>query len=69
MVFPRRGLPDKPEEDKSVVAKKLEQKPKGEGIPTTAKVRWARGGAWRGGAGATASLGCGLGLGGRGSAR
>lgn len=48
MVFPRRGLPDKPEEDKSVVAKKLEQKPKGEGIPTTAKVRWARGGAWAG---------------------
>lgn len=49
MVFPRRGLPDKPEEDKSVVAKKLEQKPKGEGIPTTAKVLWARGGAgpWR----------------------
>lgn len=71
MVFPRRGLPDKPEEDKSVVAKKLEQKPKGEGIPTTAKVLWARGGAGRGGGQGlgAASLGCGLGLGGQGSAR
>ncbi|KAM5301400.1 voltage-dependent L-type calcium channel subunit alpha-1S [Glossophaga mutica] len=34
-----RGLPDKPEEEKSVVAKKLDQKPKGEGIPTTAKLK------------------------------
>ncbi|XP_035871899.1 voltage-dependent L-type calcium channel subunit alpha-1S isoform X2 [Phyllostomus discolor] len=34
-----RGLPDKPEEEKSVAAKKLEQKPKGEGIPTTAKLK------------------------------
>ncbi|XP_032955552.1 voltage-dependent L-type calcium channel subunit alpha-1S isoform X2 [Rhinolophus ferrumequinum] len=33
-----RGLPEKPEEEKSVV-KKLEQKPKGEGIPTTAKLK------------------------------
>lgn len=36
--FKLRGLPDKSEEEKSVMAKKLEQKPKGEGIPTTAKV-------------------------------
>ncbi|XP_007456198.1 PREDICTED: voltage-dependent L-type calcium channel subunit alpha-1S [Lipotes vexillifer] len=34
-----RGLPDKSEEEKSMVAKKLEQKPKGEGIPTTAKLK------------------------------
>ncbi|NP_001095190.1 voltage-dependent L-type calcium channel subunit alpha-1S [Oryctolagus cuniculus] len=34
-----RGLPDKTEEEKSVMAKKLEQKPKGEGIPTTAKLK------------------------------
>nr|AAA31159.1 dihydropyridine calcium channel receptor protein [Oryctolagus cuniculus] len=34
-----RGLPDKREEEKSVMAKKLEQKPKGEGIPTTAKLK------------------------------
>ncbi|XP_024605424.1 voltage-dependent L-type calcium channel subunit alpha-1S [Neophocaena asiaeorientalis asiaeorientalis] len=34
-----RGLPDKSEEEKSTVAKKLEQKPKGEGIPTTAKLK------------------------------
>ncbi|XP_045392011.1 voltage-dependent L-type calcium channel subunit alpha-1S [Lemur catta] len=33
-----KGLPDKSEE-KSTVAKKLEQKPKGEGIPTTAKLK------------------------------
>ncbi|XP_069315650.1 voltage-dependent L-type calcium channel subunit alpha-1S [Eulemur rufifrons] len=33
-----KGLPDKSEE-KSVIAKKLEQKPKGEGIPTTAKLK------------------------------
>lgn len=38
MVFQLRGLPDKSEEEKATVAKKLEQKPKGEGIPTTAKV-------------------------------
>ncbi|XP_004392790.1 PREDICTED: voltage-dependent L-type calcium channel subunit alpha-1S [Odobenus rosmarus divergens] len=34
-----KGLPDKAEEEKSVMAKKLEQKPKGEGIPTTAKLK------------------------------
>ncbi|XP_006834218.1 PREDICTED: voltage-dependent L-type calcium channel subunit alpha-1S [Chrysochloris asiatica] len=34
-----RGLPDKSEEEKSILAKKLEQKPKGEGIPTTAKLK------------------------------
>uniref|UniRef100_A0A8C2RJ28 Voltage-dependent L-type calcium channel subunit alpha n=1 Tax=Capra hircus TaxID=9925 RepID=A0A8C2RJ28_CAPHI len=34
----KMGLPDKSEEEKATVAKKLEQKPKGEGIPTTAKV-------------------------------
>ncbi|XP_058130921.1 voltage-dependent L-type calcium channel subunit alpha-1S isoform X2 [Dasypus novemcinctus] len=34
-----RVLPDKSEEEKSVLAKKLEQKPKGEGIPTTAKLK------------------------------
>ncbi|XP_039083443.1 voltage-dependent L-type calcium channel subunit alpha-1S [Hyaena hyaena] len=34
-----KGLPDKSEEEKSVMAKKLEQKPKGEGIPTTAKLK------------------------------
>ncbi|KAM5237785.1 voltage-dependent L-type calcium channel subunit alpha-1S [Ctenodactylus gundi] len=34
-----RGLPDKSEEEKSMMAKKLEQKPKGEGIPTTAKLK------------------------------
>ncbi|ELW57722.1 Voltage-dependent L-type calcium channel subunit alpha-1S [Tupaia chinensis] len=33
-----KGLPEKSEE-KSVMAKKLEQKPKGEGIPTTAKLK------------------------------
>ena len=38
LVFQLRGLPDKSEEEKVTVAKKLEQKPKGEGIPTTAKV-------------------------------
>lgn len=52
--FQRRGLPDKPEEEKSVVAKKLDQKPKGEGIPTTAKVSPAQGGfRGRSGAGST----------------
>ncbi|XP_036133342.1 voltage-dependent L-type calcium channel subunit alpha-1S [Molossus molossus] len=30
---------DRPEEEKSVVTKKLDQKPKGEGIPTTAKLK------------------------------
>ncbi|XP_037352726.1 voltage-dependent L-type calcium channel subunit alpha-1S [Talpa occidentalis] len=34
-----KGLPDKSEEEKSVMARKLEQKPKGEGIPTTAKLK------------------------------
>uniref|UniRef100_A0A452EH06 Voltage-dependent L-type calcium channel subunit alpha n=1 Tax=Capra hircus TaxID=9925 RepID=A0A452EH06_CAPHI len=34
-----KGLPDKSEEEKATVAKKLEQKPKGEGIPTTAKLK------------------------------
>uniref|UniRef100_A0A8C2VI28 Voltage-dependent L-type calcium channel subunit alpha n=1 Tax=Chinchilla lanigera TaxID=34839 RepID=A0A8C2VI28_CHILA len=34
-----RGLPEKSEEEKSIMAKKLEQKPKGEGIPTTAKLK------------------------------
>ncbi|CAH6787731.1 voltage-dependent L-type calcium channel subunit alpha-1S [Phodopus roborovskii] len=34
-----KGLPDKSEEEKSVMAKKLEQKFKGEGIPTTAKLK------------------------------
>ncbi|XP_063096362.1 voltage-dependent L-type calcium channel subunit alpha-1S isoform X3 [Cavia porcellus] len=34
-----RGLPEKSEEEKSTIAKKLEQKPKGEGIPTTAKLK------------------------------
>ncbi|XP_066883477.1 voltage-dependent L-type calcium channel subunit alpha-1S isoform X2 [Kogia breviceps] len=34
-----KGLPDKSEEEKSMAAKKLEQKPKGEGIPTTAKLK------------------------------
>lgn len=42
MVFLPRGL-DRPEEEKSVVTKKLDQKPKGEGIPTTAKVSPAPG--------------------------
>ncbi|XP_004625386.1 voltage-dependent L-type calcium channel subunit alpha-1S [Octodon degus] len=34
-----RGLPEKSEEEKATMAKKLEQKPKGEGIPTTAKLK------------------------------
>ncbi|XP_075396642.1 voltage-dependent L-type calcium channel subunit alpha-1S [Tenrec ecaudatus] len=34
-----KGLPDKSEEEKATLAKKLEQKPKGEGIPTTAKLK------------------------------
>ncbi|NXS38537.1 CAC1S protein, partial [Pomatostomus ruficeps] len=33
-----RGYPEKTEEEKQMLAKKLEQKVKGEGIPTTAKV-------------------------------
>uniref|UniRef100_A0A7N4PVR4 Voltage-dependent L-type calcium channel subunit alpha n=1 Tax=Sarcophilus harrisii TaxID=9305 RepID=A0A7N4PVR4_SARHA len=34
-----KGLPDKSEEEKLILAKKLEQKAKGEGIPTTAKLK------------------------------
>ncbi|KAK1327945.1 hypothetical protein QTO34_012367 [Cnephaeus nilssonii] len=34
-----KGLPGRAEEEKAVVAKKPDQKPKGEGIPTTAKVK------------------------------
>uniref|UniRef100_A0A8C2QBW4 Voltage-dependent L-type calcium channel subunit alpha n=1 Tax=Cricetulus griseus TaxID=10029 RepID=A0A8C2QBW4_CRIGR len=34
-----KGLPDKSEEEKSTMTKKLEQKFKGEGIPTTAKLK------------------------------
>uniref|UniRef100_A0A8C0ZII5 Voltage-dependent L-type calcium channel subunit alpha n=1 Tax=Cyanistes caeruleus TaxID=156563 RepID=A0A8C0ZII5_CYACU len=34
----KRGYPEKSEEEKQMLAKKLEQKAKGEGIPTTAKV-------------------------------
>ncbi|XP_027699216.1 voltage-dependent L-type calcium channel subunit alpha-1S [Vombatus ursinus] len=34
-----KGLPDKSEEEKLILAKKLEQKSKGEGIPTTAKLK------------------------------
>ncbi|KAL1774993.1 voltage-dependent L-type calcium channel subunit alpha-1S isoform X1 [Sigmodon hispidus] len=34
-----KGLPDKSEEEKSAMTKKLEQKFKGEGIPTTAKLK------------------------------
>uniref|UniRef100_A0A8D2NDI8 Voltage-dependent L-type calcium channel subunit alpha n=1 Tax=Zonotrichia albicollis TaxID=44394 RepID=A0A8D2NDI8_ZONAL len=34
-----RGYPEKTEEDKQMLAKKLEQKAKGEGIPTTAKLK------------------------------
>ncbi|KAH0520126.1 Voltage-dependent L-type calcium channel subunit alpha-1C [Microtus ochrogaster] len=34
-----KGLPDKSEEEKAMMAKKLEQKFKGEGIPTTAKLK------------------------------
>ncbi|XP_073904768.1 voltage-dependent L-type calcium channel subunit alpha-1S isoform X2 [Castor canadensis] len=34
-----KGLPDKLEEEKAITAKKMEQKPKGEGIPTTAKLK------------------------------
>lgn len=41
--FHFRGLPDKSEEERATVTKKLEQKSKGEGIPTTAKVRASMG--------------------------
>uniref|UniRef100_A0A5F8GXW0 Voltage-dependent L-type calcium channel subunit alpha n=1 Tax=Monodelphis domestica TaxID=13616 RepID=A0A5F8GXW0_MONDO len=34
-----KGLPDKSEEEKLMLAKKLEQKARGEGIPTTAKLK------------------------------
>ncbi|XP_072804364.1 voltage-dependent L-type calcium channel subunit alpha-1S [Vicugna pacos] len=34
-----KGLPDKSEEEKTTLTKKLDQKPKGEGIPTTAKLK------------------------------
>ncbi|XP_059533698.1 voltage-dependent L-type calcium channel subunit alpha-1S isoform X1 [Myotis daubentonii] len=34
-----KGLPGRPEEEKAAVAKKPDQKPKGEGIPTTAKLK------------------------------
>ncbi|XP_062996842.1 voltage-dependent L-type calcium channel subunit alpha-1S [Elgaria multicarinata webbii] len=34
-----RGYPEKSEEEKQLLAKKLEQKAKGEGIPTTAKLK------------------------------
>ncbi|KAM9369325.1 voltage-dependent L-type calcium channel subunit alpha-1S [Phaethornis superciliosus] len=34
-----RGYPEKSEEEKQILAKKLEQKTKGEGIPTTAKLK------------------------------
>ncbi|KAM6398853.1 voltage-dependent L-type calcium channel subunit alpha-1S isoform 2-T2 [Rhynochetos jubatus] len=34
-----RGYPEKSEDEKQMLAKKLEQKAKGEGIPTTAKLR------------------------------
>ncbi|XP_013817406.2 voltage-dependent L-type calcium channel subunit alpha-1S [Apteryx mantelli] len=34
-----RGYPDKSEDEKQLLAKKLEQKAKGEGIPTTAKLK------------------------------
>ncbi|XP_031989256.1 voltage-dependent L-type calcium channel subunit alpha-1S isoform X2 [Corvus moneduloides] len=34
-----RGYPEKTEEEKQMMAKKLEQKAKGEGIPTTAKLK------------------------------
>ncbi|NWW85860.1 CAC1S protein, partial [Rhynochetos jubatus] len=36
---PCRGYPEKSEDEKQMLAKKLEQKAKGEGIPTTAKLR------------------------------
>ncbi|NXC56342.1 CAC1S protein, partial [Aleadryas rufinucha] len=42
-----RGYPEKSEEEKQILAKKLEQKAKGEGIPTTAKVSSGGGEPWR----------------------
>lgn len=42
-----RGYPEKTEEEKQTLAKKLEQKVKGEGIPTTAKVSSGGGEPWR----------------------
>lgn len=42
-----RGYPEKSEEEKQMLAKKLEQKVKGEGIPTTAKVSSGGGELWR----------------------
>lgn len=42
-LFHFRGFPDKSEEERATVTKKLEQKSKGEGIPTTAKVRASMG--------------------------
>lgn len=42
-----RGYPEKSEEEKQMLAKKLEQKAKGEGIPTTAKVSSGGGEPWR----------------------
>lgn len=41
-----RGYPEKSEDEKQMLAKKLEQKAKGEGIPTTAKVSAVRAGPW-----------------------
>ncbi|NXQ80452.1 CAC1S protein, partial [Nyctibius grandis] len=41
-----RGYPEKSEDEKQILAKKLEQKVKGEGIPTTAKVSAAEAGPW-----------------------
>lgn len=41
-----RGYPEKTEEEKQILAKKLEQKVKGEGIPTTAKVSSGGGEPW-----------------------
>lgn len=41
-----RGYPEKSEDEKQMLAKKLEQKAKGEGIPTTAKVSAGGAGPW-----------------------
>lgn len=41
-----RGYPEKSEDEKQMLAKKLEQKAKGEGIPTTAKVSAVGAGTW-----------------------
>lgn len=43
---PLRGYPEKSEDEKQMLAKKLEQKVKGEGIPTTAKVSAGGAGPW-----------------------